>query len=459
MNRRLFLGGAAVIIAALSWSCSGDSTGGTETCKGADCAQNTADVSEVECRTGEDCGIGKECKDNECVEPSTCPQKPCPGDQRCVDGGCYPPPSDTSDTGTPDTADVGDGKDAADGGDAEQRDVSCNGCFATEKKQNCLPGVKDKACGLGGKVCRECEGDKVCSQGECQKPPSCNPSNCNGCCEGTVCRSGADPQACGSDGEQCQQCLHGATCEDGDCTVPCNSDTCPEGCCTDDGKCVEGMADDACGKNGGECIDCSDEQFCSQDQTCVEKSCKDRCDGCCSGDTCLAGDTPSACGTGGDLCRDCSSTNRGCSQQGCVVRSDSRWDVQAYSVQIPDKNGNGEAWDPFGGLPDPYVQIKAFEGNETFTGESESRQDVFFPIWKEVVLSDMKGSNLVAPAPIELYLYDYDRLDPDDHISECIVHFEDAVFNGTVFKVRCDAAESSEPEAVTTDIRLKLIPR
>lgn len=116
----------------------------------------------------------------------------------------------------------------------------------------------------GGSACAsdtDCKGTRVCDNGQCVEPgsggssgsagtsgssgtggvggtggtgnvsgtggvagtggssPSCDPSSCSGCCQGTSCMPGSSTTACGTLGLQCGACGPAFLCDAGACTV------------------------------------------------------------------------------------------------------------------------------------------------------------------------------------------------------------------------------------------------
>ena len=54
----------------------------------------------------------------------------------------------------------------------------------------------------------------------------------------------------------------------------------------------------------------------------------------------------------------------------------SRWDLVIISADLNETSPSGEAWDAFGGLPDPYVEVTATDGLEVFEEVSPALRDV-----------------------------------------------------------------------------------
>jgi hypothetical protein len=175
----------------------------------------------------------------------------------------------------------------------------------------CQPGTDETACGNGGEACESCValGFMGCdaSQHACSsRVPQCVLETCPGCCIGTSCFAGTDPNDCGLGAVACQACKsQGLVCRNGGCTEPptCNASNC-SGCCDDDNVCQPGDTGGACGLGGSACTSCS-----ASGETCQSQKClcdPSTCKGCCDGNgTCQAGFLATACGGSGSGCVDC----------------------------------------------------------------------------------------------------------------------------------------------------------
>lgn len=261
--------------------------------------------------------------------------------------------------------------------------------------------------------------------------PACSPDNCQGCCNGDVCEAGDSSATCGTGGNQCQACPTGASCTGGVCVLPCGPDNC-QGCCDAGGNCVDGTADTACGTAGASCAPCSATETCSSGQ-CVAADCQSTCNGCCSGTTCLEGNSSSACGTGGDVCEDCG-TGRACDAGSCVVDPTSRWDIVLVSADVPLYDIHQETWDPFGGLPDPYVVFTVGGVLEAVqTDQSTVKDDATSGVWNDVVLGDVSARTIQDQFCAQVF--DDDGLnEPDAMCAETCEPVEDWFFSDTLLE-------------------------
>ncbi len=131
--------------------------------------------------------------------------------------------------------------------------------------------------------------------------PACTPWECtaetcaDGCCDADgVCQVGNVDRACGLQGRSCQQCEYSQTCgATGRCEPKCNPQNCSTGCCDEYGSCrpFANQTSFTCGKGGAACMDCnaggSYTKTCEAGACCTQKysSCTTSAE-CCSGLTC-----------------------------------------------------------------------------------------------------------------------------------------------------------------------------
>jgi hypothetical protein len=276
----------------------------------------------------------------------------------------------------------------------------------------------------------------ACGGGEGGSGADADPS-CAGCIdENGDCVAGATDTACGSGGLACDDCVaQGASCVGQVCELPCGPDTC-SGCC-DGTTCVMGTSDTACGGGGQRCQSCAGD-ICSFGE-CVSASCSTTCGGCCSGDTCLGGDSSAACGMAGGACLDCG-PSRLCDGGGCVVAPTSRWQVVVLSGTVPQFNDDGDPWDPFGGLPDPYVRVTAGGILEPeISGDTDSVSNTLTPYWNDIAVEDVPARSLFDY--FNLAVFDAD-VGFDDLIGTCSFPLanDSSWFDGSTIVVSCGAA-------------------
>lgn len=459
LRRTIFAFAAALLLVACT-SCGTDPPNNEDDC---DAGEDGCNVVQIEtCSGPSDCPIGKSCKEGRCVSADAQCEKDedCGEDRRCDDGVCYAKKREIRPI-----PDMGPSDGGTDGGDGGQ---TCTGCYLPVEADadagdagdagtsdagmgECVEGTTKEACGGGGGVCMTCPGDQLCDEGTCVDPPSCDETNCDGCCSGNECLQGDTDMACGTGGMACQTCENPAVCDAaaGSCFVPCNEDTC-SGCCDADGECVEGDATATCGSGGLDCMECdSTTQNCSQGE-CVDKGCSETCNGCCDGDSCLSGDLTGACGWFGVACVACG-TGMTCSTGQCVVDSNSRWDVIVISATVPDRNSNGDTWDSFGGLPDPYVRLKTEDAGTTWDEDTLVKSDQTDPFWFENLLQDVPARALMDR--IDVWVRDSDTFG-DTTMGSCYADLVQADFDGTSFPIVCPA----HGDQVEVTVRLRVLP-
>ncbi len=302
--------------------------------------------------------------------------------------------------------------------DPSDTNPDCDGCVNAQGI--CESGNFDTACGLAGAECTVCEAPSECAEGVCLEPPGCNPDNCDGCCRGDECIAVPNDANCGADGGECTSCEDSASCEQGSCELPCESNC--DGCCTDDGECIldEDQDVDACGFLGFSCSSCDADEICSFG-ICASEACSQSCnDGCCDGDTCLGGLSDSACGFMGAACASCAS-GTGCNGVSCEPEAGVQWQVVLLDGEVADMQPDGGTWDAFGGQPDPYVVIEAFDFESEFVDNTAS------PVWNETASSAALTSELQGD--LEITVMDSDVL-LDQEMGTCTVSIPDEDFGG-----------------------------
>ncbi len=109
-----------------------------------------------------------------------------------------------------------------------------------------------------------------CGEDDEEMPATCNASVCTGCCTSAgECVAGLADEACGIGGVGCAECPTAKTCQAGMCVDACTSTNC-DGCCTASGTCVSGTSDSQCGHDGYRCVSCQADEYCSSSGYCYE---------------------------------------------------------------------------------------------------------------------------------------------------------------------------------------------
>ena len=260
---------------------------------------------------------------------------PCGSGWRCVQGECVPPSSGTgtgSGGGTGSTSSGGGsvatgggqggggaggaGGSGGSGGGGVRKCTpgTCGGCC--DANDTCQRGLDQTSCGQGAMACRDCGTNAKCA-GQCiSTTPSCNSTNCSGCCDGNTCiplGSAQKDSLCGAGAAVCSVCPAGQTCTFGKCVFQgCSAQTC-DGCCTPpsptgDQACIPIQAQSpvTCGFKGNQCAACVVGQTCSNG-TCVTGTCNAAsCPrGCCDAAGQCQMPTSLNCGVGGQACQSC----------------------------------------------------------------------------------------------------------------------------------------------------------
>ena len=302
-------------------------------CKDGKCVNKCSDGKKcdgkgncVECTKDGDCGNGKICKGNKCVDKPECSQNSdCPKGQICKGGSCVDKPECQINSDCP-VGEICDGGKCVDKPCSKNSDcpsgwICKNGICVPDDREckqdsDCPKGqvCKSNKCVAKEPECRddtECTGDLVCNGGNCVERPPYNPPQCsnNSDCPGNeVCVNGkcqppqpigtAPEDKCYSDGD-CgpDQVCDGGLCKDKECdsTSDCGPDEiCKNGICKPT-EC-EQSADCPDGKVciDGECTnpECSEDRDCPSGENCDDGGvCTDRCEDvtCPSGEVCIEG--------------------------------------------------------------------------------------------------------------------------------------------------------------------------
>lgn len=236
-------------------------------------------------------------------------------------------------------------------------------------------------------------------------------------------------------------CPSGASCDAGICNLACE-DACG-GCCDGD-TCVstDEQGPQGCGIDGNSCEACPEGFACNEGE-CISTACAASCDGCCDGDTCLDGDASGACGAGGATCQACG-TNLSCGDAGCEPDDMALWDVSVIEGVVPLTDADGDAWDSFGGLPDPYVTMSVIGQS----GETAAIDNELFPEWNELVLTAV--NTVQIEGGLEISVVDSDSIF-DETIGTCLLNTADPVFDASSV-ISCETEEGFELWELTITI-------
>jgi C2 domain len=89
------------------------------------------------------------------------------------------------------------------------------------------------------------------------------------------------------------------------------------------------------------------------------------------------------------------------------------FDLLIVEAEVPAAKSSGLAWDPFGGLPDPYVEVTL--GGGAYTGKTSTQSDTTTPAFNEKLLVNI-AADAIGVATIKML--DGDLL-ADDWIGDC----------------------------------------
>lgn len=109
----------------------------------------------------------------------------------------------------------------------------------------------------------------------------------------------------------------------------------------------------------------------------------------------------------------------------CAINPNSTWFFAADSAAIASTKSNGDAWDAFGGAPDPYVLL---DGRRT-----SAKQDTFTPSWQEGAA--YTATNLLTQG-VTVEVIDDDVAAPDPICGPTVVRPSEADLRAGVLTVR-----------------------
>lgn len=264
-------------------------------------------------------------------------------------------------------------------------------------------------------------------------PSACNATTCpGGCCDDNdVCQPGNAGDACGNGGGRCASCA-GGDCTAGRCAFDCNATTCA-GCCDAQGDCLLDQTADACGRNGDACVACIDGFACTNG-VCGDASCLATCAGCCDAQgTCNETSLfdSQRCGEQGEVCQACGPATI-CENGVCIADSLSRWNLMLLSGTVAPTTPGGEAWDAFGGYPDPMLCFRD-QASGTVRDCSLAADNTTTPVWNLAMLMNRPPQDLATSFWVML---DEDSV-IDDEIGACPAPTLDDKFDGNVYTFTC----------------------
>lgn len=144
----------------------------------------------------------------------------------------------------------------------------------------------------------------------------------------------------------------------------------------------------------------------------------------------------------------------------CNVSTDSTWDLKIHWARIPKQNNQGADWDLWS-LPDPYFEVIASNGANTFETETDSTDNTTNPVFAggKTLLSDVPARALVD-VKISFVVWDDDPVPkPPTRMSDCDLIIKDDKFDGEVFTKTCKGSPIAPGEKqyqVDIDVGLAL---
>lgn len=144
-------------------------------------------------------------------------------------------------------------------------------------------------------------------------------------------------------------------------------------------------------------------------------------------------------GTGGGSVGCLTGCQRGfqCSNSRCTLDPTAQWVLTVTSGSVLDRKPSGDAWDPFGGLPDPFVCL-TINGVRSCTSV---QTDTVAPSWNESVPA---ATALALQAGVLVEFYDYDPTSSNDPIcSAGTVSVDESNFSSGVWGAQCTSGRFS----------------
>ena len=200
--------------------------------------------------------------------------------------------------------------------------------------------------------------------------------------------------------------------------------TCQDPCAPDSTTCTAAGLIRTCVKGPTGCWHLSDPSACPSPKICSGTTCVKNCtDDCTAGakeckgsgarecavgtDGCAHWGSPTACTGGtvcvGGTCGNCSSHAQCddlsvCHTGKCLKASGLTYTFTFVSAAIPLKDGDGYAWDPFGGAPD--AKMRLFKGDDVICTTSPV-QDDYAPVWNEACSTTVTVSDAINFTMVE----------------------------------------------------------
>jgi hypothetical protein len=131
----------------------------------------------------------------------------------------------------------------------------------------------------------------------------------------------------------------------------------------------------------------------------------------------------------GGVCGRCS-TGTACTAAGaCEPDPTTRWTVEAVDGMVLERKSDGSNWDPFGGLPDPFVCVTIASDREC----SASVSDTLSPVWN--FRHPMTATTSELQAGVRFEVSDSDPTSANDVIGDVMAMAPDNAFVDPVWNV------------------------
>jgi len=118
------------------------------------------------------------------------------------------------------------------------------------------------------------------------------------------------------------------------------------------------------------------------------------------------------------------------------------WDIAVVDGIVALTDADGDAWDSFNGLPDPYVTMEVVGSY----GETLVSHDTVFPVWDETVLVGVNSTQLEGG--LDVSVVDSDLVF-DTTIATCVP--DDIPYNSVV-TWSCSTEDDYELWSVTASV-------
>jgi hypothetical protein len=153
-----------------------------------------------------------------------------------------------------------------------------------------------------------------------------------------------------------------------------------------------------------------------------------------------------------------------CTNNACQVDPSSLWDLVFLSGTAPLYDMNGDTWDAFGGLPDPYMEVDVDYGQaDEVDGYTDFVDNTLTPDWdatsgRGIAVSGLTASLLLKTSYLQMWDSDAPTELPgyDDSMGRCSFSITQNMFDGQLLSFTC--APPANTAGVTWSVNFKLVP-